>query len=201
MNHLAHLLLADGSPESIIGNFLGDFAKGRPEGRFPPAVVRGIRLHRRLDVFTDSHPAMLSAVEQLPRARRRYAGIAIDMALDHILARDWHARDATGFTAFRRHVYAVLQAQNHLLTPRARRIVPALAGDDWLLAYAQWRGINQALNGMSRRLSRPSPLAMMSDDLAAAWPAIEAGLHTFWPQVRVYAAVEQRRLTRHPGTA
>ena len=65
MNYLGHLCLSDDSPECIVGNLLGDFVKGRPEGRFPPGVVRGIRLHRAIDGFTDGHPWLPVAVEHL----------------------------------------------------------------------------------------------------------------------------------------
>ncbi|MEM8778255.1 MAG: DUF479 domain-containing protein, partial [Cyanobacteria bacterium P01_G01_bin.49] len=36
MNYLAHLLLAEDSPESRLGNLLGDFVKGKLEGKSLP---------------------------------------------------------------------------------------------------------------------------------------------------------------------
>lgn len=200
MNHLAHLLLADGSPESILGNFLGDFAKGRPEGRYPPAIVRGIRLHRRLDAFTDAHPAVQRAVARLPTVRRRFAWVAVDMAFDHFLARDWQCRAADEFAAFRRHVYAVLRARSDLMPPRARQMLPAFTTDDWLRTYAHWDGLAGALAGMGRRLSRPNALARTATDLAAVHTAIEEDFHAFWPDVHDRAVRENRRLGRGCAT-
>ena len=46
MNYLAHLFLSDGTPESLIGNLLGDFAKGSIENIYPKEVIQGIYLHR-----------------------------------------------------------------------------------------------------------------------------------------------------------
>ena len=55
MNYLAHLLLADDEPESIIGGMLGDFVRGREAGRYSDGIRAGIRLHVRIDSFTDDH--------------------------------------------------------------------------------------------------------------------------------------------------
>ncbi|MDZ7828256.1 MAG: ACP phosphodiesterase [Halofilum sp. (in: g-proteobacteria)] len=194
MNYLAHLLLADDTPESILGNFLGDFVKGRPEGRYPDAVVAGIRLHRRVDVYTDGHSRVCTAVRRVAPERRRFAGIAVDMAFDHFLARDWQARDADGFAAFRRRVYDVLNARAEDMPERAQRMLPSFTGDDWLASYADFHGICFALARMSRRLSRPNALAETSRDLDRHYRDMEADLAVFWPDVQAFARTERQRL-------
>ncbi len=55
MNFLAHLYLAGDSEPIILGNFLGDFVKGRLLQQFEPSILKGIALHRNIDSFTDSH--------------------------------------------------------------------------------------------------------------------------------------------------
>ncbi|WP_067562939.1 ACP phosphodiesterase [Halofilum ochraceum] len=197
MNYLAHLALADGSPESILGNFLGDFAKGRPEGRFAPAVVRGIRLHRSVDGFTDAHPVVHQAIARLPQAHRRFAGIAIDMAFDHFLAARWEQVASDEFRRCRRHAYAVLTARYAILPPRLQRILPSLREDDWLGSYARFQGMAFALARMSRRLSRENPLALLADDIGANYDALRADFDLFWPDVQAFAVTEGRRLARH----
>ena len=49
MNFLAHLHLSGDDPDILTGNMMGDFVKGRLEGRFPPLVTLGLELHRRID--------------------------------------------------------------------------------------------------------------------------------------------------------
>ncbi len=194
MNYLAHLLLAGDDADAVVGNFLGDFVKGRPEGRFPDAVVRGIRLHRRLDVFTDHHPAMQRSIATLPASRRRFAGIALDIAFDHILARDWQAANARGFDEFRHRVYTILNARAAEMPPRACRVSHAMRRDDWLMAYAGEAGVASALTGMSRRLSRPNPLADMAADIFRHIDTIEAEFQPFWRDVQAQARLEEQRL-------
>jgi acyl carrier protein phosphodiesterase len=197
MNHLAHLALADGSPESILGNLLGDFAKGGPEGRFAPAVVRGIRLHRAVDGFTDSHPVVCRAIRRLPAQHRRFAGIAIDMAFDHFLAARWERDAPEDFRRRRTHAYAVLTARYSDLPPRLQRILPSLRDDDWLGSYARFQGMAFALERMSRRLSRENPLASLADDIGTHYDALRSDFDAFWPEVTAFAIGEGRRLARH----
>ena len=198
MNYLAHLLLAGDAPEAILGNFLGDFVKGRPEGRYPPAVVAGIRMHRHVDTYTDGHPRVCRAVERIRPERRRYAGIAVDMAFDHFLARDWQQQDAEAFAGFRHRVYSVLLEHADAMPPRAQRMLPSFTGDDWLASYADFDGICFALARMSRRLSRANPLADLGTDIGHAYDELDADLRAFWPDVRAFAREERRRVE---GTA
>lgn len=196
MNHLAHLALADGSPESIVGNLLGDFVKGNPDGRYPRAIVRGIRLHRAVDRFTDEHPRVQHALARFPREHRRFAGIGVDMAFDHFLAARWQREDPRGFAAARRHAYAVLTARQAELPERFRRILPSFRDDDWLGSYARFDGIAHALRRMAARLSRPNPLPALADDIARERAALEADFDAFWPEVQRFATAEGRRLAR-----
>jgi len=200
LNYLAHLLLADDTPESILGNFLGDFVKGRPEGRYPADVVVGIRLHRRVDVFTDAHPRVREAVARVAPERRRFAGIAVDMAFDHFLARDWQARDPAGFADFRQRVYGVLNAHADAMPERAQRMLPSFTGNDWLESYADFDGVCFALARMSNRLSRPNVLAETTEDIGRHYNALKRDLESFWPEVRAFARDEQRRLEKKGTT-
>ncbi len=197
MNHLAHLVLADGSPDSIVGNLLGDFVKGNPDGHYPPTVVRGIRLHRAVDRFTDDHPAVHRARARFPAAHRRFAAIALDMAFDHFLAAQWLREAPHDFAAARVHAYAVLTARAAWLPAKLRRILPSLRDDDWLGSYADLDAIARALGRMEQRLSRPAPLAALADDIARHGDALQADFDAFWPQVRQFALHEGRRLARH----
>ncbi len=55
MNYLAHLHLADVANSDMLGNLLGDFAKGDPSKQYSQEIVQGIRLHRAIDKFVDTH--------------------------------------------------------------------------------------------------------------------------------------------------
>ena len=55
MNYLAHLYLSGDIEDLMIGNFIGDAIRGDQYKRLKPAVQAGVRLHREIDRFTDTH--------------------------------------------------------------------------------------------------------------------------------------------------
>ena len=89
MNHFAHLVLAQPTVESTVGNLLGDFARGVDAEALPPPVRAGLLNHRAVDRFTDSHPLISEMKLGFSRRRRRFAGIALDIYFDHLLMNHW----------------------------------------------------------------------------------------------------------------
>ena len=93
MNFLAHLYLAEPTPACRVGNVLGDFVRGRINAltaELPAPLVAGILRHRTLDRFTDAHPVAREARSLVAPERGRFAGVVVDIAYDHVLARQWN---------------------------------------------------------------------------------------------------------------
>ena len=111
MNFLAHLHLGGERPGQLLGSLYGDFVKGPLQDRWPTDIEAGIRLHRQIDVFTDSHPVVLQAKQRFPRERRRYAGILVDLFFDHCLAAHWHDYASEPLHDFTARVYQVLREE------------------------------------------------------------------------------------------
>ncbi len=57
MNYLAHAYLSFNMPDILVGNMISDFIKGKKQFDYPLPVQKGIRLHRAIDTFTDTHAA------------------------------------------------------------------------------------------------------------------------------------------------
>ncbi len=89
MNFLAHLHLAHLADNSLSGNLLADFVRGNPATHYPPDVVEGIYMHRRIDVMTDNLPEAREAREWFRHETRRVAPITLDVMWDHFLSRHW----------------------------------------------------------------------------------------------------------------
>ena len=66
LNHLAHFMLAPAGDAARMGTLLGDFVRGADLTAWPAEVEQAIRLHRRIDAFTDTHPTVLAAKRELP---------------------------------------------------------------------------------------------------------------------------------------
>lgn len=187
MNYLAHLHLGGSTPHQLLGSLYGDFVKGPLDGRWPKGIEAGIRLHRRIDLFTDTHPLVRDARALFPAARRRVSGILLDLFFDHCLARDWADYAEVPLPTFTGQVYRVL-ADQAALPGALARIAPRMAEQDWLGSYREFDTLAAVVGGMSRRLSRPELLAGGFDELAERYQPLSDHFRRFYPELQRFAA-------------
>lgn len=184
MNYLAHAWLARHSDDAILGALLGDFVFGQSTLPDWPAPVRvEIVRHRRIDRYTDDHPAVTAARAGFGPLRR-YAGIVLDVYFDHCLARDWARWNAAPLGEFTARVYRILDARRAELPPRLAAIAPRMAAHDWLGAYARRESVDAAVRGISTRLSRNGDrLVACLDVLRANEAQAQATFDVFFPDL------------------
>jgi acyl carrier protein phosphodiesterase len=182
MNYLAHLHLGGAQPAQLLGSLYGDFVKGPLEGRFPEPIETAIRLHRRIDAYTDSHPLISQAKQRFPREHRRIAGVLLDLFFDHCLARDWQHYAEQPLDDFTAYVYRVL-AEEPALPERLAYVAPRMAAQDWLGSYREFAVLGQVIQGMSRRLSRPELLVGTLPQLSRLYEPLSEDFRLFYPQL------------------
>src|SRR5574343_306846 len=119
MNFLAHALLAGEEPALIVGGVVGDWVKGALPAGLPADLARGVALHRAIDSHAETHLAFCRSRNRISPARRRYAGILVDIFYDHLLARDWPQPEPLSETT--RRIYAHLADFDPQLPTHARR--------------------------------------------------------------------------------
>lgn len=196
MNYLAHAWLARHSDAAILGALLGDFVHGQSAlADWPEPVRIEIVRHRRIDLFTDHHPAVARARELFaPAGLRRYAGIALDVYFDHCLAHDWTRWNGTPLRDFTARVYRILEFHRTQLPPRLAAIAPRMAAHDWLGSYALRESVDTAIRGISTRLSRQGDkLVACLDVLRTHEAAVQAAFEAFFPELLI--AAEHMRST------
>lgn len=169
MNFLAHLHIAEHTSTSFVGNFLGDFVKGNPDGQFNIDIVQGIRLHRFVDSYTDRHQLVKLAKPLFAKALRRYAPIALDMFWDHFLAKHWsqfHHRSLGGFCQQAQLQIELESAREINAFPESFKKTSSLVWQQrWLESYQKVDNIQYALESMSLRSIRMAPLALTGETL------------------------------------
>jgi acyl carrier protein phosphodiesterase len=186
MNYLAHAFLARATPERLTGGLLGDFVKGALDGRYSPAVRAGIALHRAIDGYTDRHPLVQASRARVSVARRRFAGVLVDVFYDHFLARHWSRYCTVPLPQFTRAAYAVWLPQRAAFPERLQRILPRMAAEDWLASYAERRAVDAALAGIARRLARFERARVLRDggrELERDYHGFEADFLAFFPEL------------------
>lgn len=186
MNYLAHAFLSHESDAAIVGALLGDFVKGPLADAYTPAIRDAIRLHRAIDRYTDQHEIVRASRARVSRARRRFAGILIDVFYDHFLAAHWGRFSTLRLEVFTTRVYAALQPQAATYPQRLQRVLPHMAREDWLASYAQIESVDAALHGIARRFNRFERAWVLQDavqELTGNYVAFESDFLAFFPRL------------------
>lgn len=153
MNYLAHAVLSFGDPEILTGNMIADHVKGKLAlAEFPERIADGIVLHRKIDQYTDEHPATARAKLLFRADYRLYAGAVVDSLYDHFLANDakYFPSDAS-LKDFTTSTYNQLQENSAYFPTTFAGYFPHMQEHDWLYNYRNLKGVERSLNGLQRR--------------------------------------------------
>jgi acyl carrier protein phosphodiesterase len=188
INFLAHLYLSDNDRETAIGNFLGDFVKGKDYLNYPENISKGIVLHREIDRFTDNHEIALRSKDKLRVKYRHYAGVIVDMFYDHFLAKNFSEYHILSLKEFTEKHFIFLMDYIDSMPDKAQRMLPYMIRNNWLLGYAQIEGLHRALSGMSRRTKFDSKMDQSVQELVTHYDAFENEFREFFPIVKAHVS-------------
>ena len=147
MNFLAHSYLTFNDGQ-IVGQFLEDFIRNKDRYSFPKDIQDGITLHRSIDTFTDSHPAIHEAKKVFSPLVRLYAGAFIDVSMDHFLATDLSLNSLKGWKEHSLKVYRVLNENEQFLSENFKKMLVKMEHDDWLYNYREDWGIKFSIQNV-----------------------------------------------------
>lgn len=164
MNFLAHFYFAYGSEDRLLGQFIADAVKGKNFARYSGGVRDGILQHRIVDHLTDIHEAPRSLRAELRAACGLLSPVAVDMLLDHSLAKKWDHFHALPLPHFAASVYATLGKSPALLPDRMRITLEYMSRYDWLSSYAHAQGLERSIRGLSTRVNGGEQLLGMLEN-------------------------------------
>jgi len=153
LNYLGHALLSFDQPDILAGNMIGDYVKGLAVlDTFPEGVRKGILLHRKIDMYADSHPAGLRARNLFRPDYRLYSGAFVDMLYDHFLANDPHYfSDHDTLKTFTTSVYNTLDGYMEILPARFLKMLEYMRAEDWLYSYRTMKGMELSFKRLVHR--------------------------------------------------
>jgi acyl carrier protein phosphodiesterase len=147
MNYLAHSFLSF-SDGQIVGQFLEDFIRNKDRFSFPKNIQDGITLHRAIDTFTDSHPAIHEAKKVFAPLVRLYAGAFVDVSMDYFVANDLNLNSLAEWKAHSLHIYKVLNDHEKYLPENFKRMLVRMEKDDWLYNYREDKNIMYSMTNV-----------------------------------------------------
>lgn len=187
MNYLAHAYLSFGDQDVLAGNMISDFVKGKKKFDFPDRIQMGISLHRKIDEYTDTHPATRQAKEFLKDAAGLYAGAFIDIVYDHFLANDLYEFEEGALAIFTQQTYRQLEMNESGMPEKFRQFFYYMRVQDWLYNYRFTTGISRSFYGLCRRakyISNPEPVF---DSFMTHYEELKMAYDFFFPHVKAFA--------------
>lgn len=186
MNFLAHFHLSGNSKDLVVGNFLGDMVRKAEWNNYPEEIVKGIKMHQAIDHFTDNHPIVKEHKKLLHENHGHFAGVILDIFYDYFLAKFWNDYHNDSLHSFAQWVYTSIDGHQNILNEKATMAFSHMKKHNWLEAYASFEGIDQVLNGMSRRTKYDSNMGQAIHDLQKHYFTFHDGFLTFYKELEQF---------------
>jgi acyl carrier protein phosphodiesterase len=189
MNYLAHAYLSFQQPGIIVGNMISDFVKGKKQFDYPAAVQKGIKLHRAIDQFTDTHETTQQLKSFFRPQYRLYSGAFADVVYDHFLATDpGEFSSEKKLREFAGSIYQVLEKEYDILPPLFQKMFPYMKEHDWLFNYSHKWAIEKSFGGLVRRSAYLTESKVAFEIFNEHYEAMRLCYADFFPSLKKYAA-------------
>lgn len=192
MNFLAHCLIPDlalpaRQPDLVAGGFFGDFVKGPLNGTLPQDLANGIRLHRRIDAFSNQLAGIRRSCDRFPSELRRFAPIFVDVVADHLLARAWQRYHPDTLPTFSASAYAAIDLHLEHLPDAGRRFFDHARTHDLFARYGEHETLYGALASVARRLNRGELAEPVVAVVEATLPELAGDFDDYFPALVAHA--------------
>lgn len=184
MNFLAHIYLSGDSREVLIGNFIGDYVKGKDFTGYPDEVKHGILLHRSIDSFTDGHAITRSSKKIIAEKYGLYAGIVVDIYYDHFLSANWDRYSKIPLREYILDRYRMLDSGSSIFPAGVKSWFPYFIKSNWLETYTSLNGLNRVFKRMSYRTSLPDHAEYAISQLQQYYDWMKENFFEFFSDIR-----------------
>ncbi len=186
MNVLAHIYLSGDSDKVIIGNYIGDYVKGRDYLNYPDLVRKGIILHRHIDGFTDRHPVVHRSKIFFSKKYYKYAGVVTDIIYDHFLTKEWNFFSLRPLEIVTYNFYRALVYNYDILPDKVRDMMPFFIINNWIESYQTLNGIKHVLKTLSSHTTLPKQTGFAMRILKKNYFSLQDDFMEFFPELIDY---------------
>jgi acyl carrier protein phosphodiesterase len=186
MNFLGHLYFSHNECELMIANLFGDHFHGNQYTALPKPIQKGIILHRQIDSYTDTHPAVKSLRLSLYKELPKVAGIAIDLYFDHLLAANWTLFHDKPYVNYLDEFYDFNSAYEVYYPQKFLHFMEQLKTNKWMNHYGTAHGLQKSCEGVASRLSFANTLPTAPDVFYHNITEIESTFHQFMKDARAH---------------
>jgi acyl carrier protein phosphodiesterase len=187
LNFLAHCALASTArfPEDealIVGGFLGDFHKGVVSQDLPADIQTGIRLHRRIDAFSNQQEDIKNSIRQFSAPFRRLAPVFVDILADHYLATAWSTHyTKIDLLEFCQRTYQQINKHSHLLPESGKVFFTYMKKNNLLAQYRSKATPIRAMVHTAKRIGLEVDAQALSQEIEQIDDQLRKDFRTYYP--------------------
>ena len=192
MNWLAHVFLSKPNLDFQLGNLLTDRLTLSELQGHTPDFQAGVKCHRAIDKFTDSHPVVTKSKARLFPKYRHFSSVLIDVYYDYILVKNWEQYTNTPYRAYVDQFYKNLESHNLDLSPKGQTLLENIVLYDILGRYDKIEAVTKALERISMRLKKKKYLDFTdgASSLMEHYEAFEEEFLQFFPELQKHVVEE-----------
>ncbi len=183
MNFLAHIFLSGEKEHLIVGNFLADYLSNKEVAKLSRPIQEGIRMHRKIDSFTDEHELVRESVRKLRPVHRKFAPVVLDICYDYVLANNWQRYSTIEINEFALGIYSVLENHLYLMPSFLQERLPKMIADNWLVKYGTKGGLRFTFERMKHRTRYPQYFENAVDNFLKDYDFYEYAFNLFFPEL------------------
>ena len=177
-----------------MGNLWGDLLRPKDYIELHPQVMKGVDLHKTIDAYTDSHPAVDAIVKILRPSQGKYTPVVADVLMDYMLCKHWSAYHDSTVESFCQQQYAVVDKFLHQVPERLHVRIGRMRSRHWLESCKDRDNLRGALFMLSQRASFENniPGALSAYDMHAT--ALDDLFKIFFEELRQMASLRSASL-------
>lgn len=185
VNYLAHFYLAHPEPNLMFGNYIGDGVRGATFNSFSEGVQRGIRFHRFIDTYTDTHEVVNEAKRLFYPTQSKFSAVVVDVLFDYFLANNWNQYSGIELSVFSQECYDTIANYSESMPARSARFYQYMVSNNILEKYKSTSGITEVFRGMDSRTKFTSNMRNSIQDLEAFHDNVDLAFHQFFPDLKL----------------
>ena len=150
-------------------------------------IQMGITLHRKIDEYTDAHPATRQAKEFLKKTAGPYSGAFVDIVYDHFLANDPYEFEEGALADFAHNIYLQLDPFQSEFPEKFQRFFYYMRTQNWLLNYGSTEGIHNSFRGLCHRAKYIEDAEPVFEAFLTHYEELKMAYEFFFPHVKAFA--------------
>jgi len=174
------MLLSCRNPNYMVGNYLADILTNKELVGLPFEVLEGVRLHRSIDSYTDSHPKVLESLLLIYPSQRKYASVVLDIFYDYLLTKHWAKFSDVPMRTFVDNTYAVLLSKQTLYQPKTLNLLNRMINDDFLYSCSNLERLNRTYHRIASRAKFENQMKEAGPTMINLIPELEEGFFPFF---------------------